>query len=82
MVNNNNEDIPRGPEDLPLRKYVTIHPIVILIIDIKSKRKIREEHINYSDSEARKWLGRLTHYATSNGYEVRTCAEADYVVEE
>lgn len=76
------EDIPRGPEDLPLRAYVSNHPLVILIIDVKSKRRIREERINYSDAEARKWLGKLTYFATTNGYLVQTCAEKDYVVEE
>lgn len=73
------EDIPRGPECLPLRAYVKTHPLVIVLKDIKSGRRIREEHINYSDSEARKWLGKITHYATTNGYSVETFAEKDYV---
>lgn len=76
------DDIPRGPEDIPLKGYVSQHPIVILIIDIKSKRKIREERINYSDADARRWLGRITHWATTNNYMVQTCSEKDYVVEE
>lgn len=79
---NNNEEIPRGPEDIPLKQYVSKHNIVILIIDAKSKRKIREERINYSDADARRWLGRITHWATSNHYIVQTCSEGDYVVEE
>lgn len=72
-------DIPRGPEDLPLRQYVKVHPLVIVLKDVKSGRKIREEQINYSDPEARRWLGKITHYATTNGYSVETFAEADYV---
>jgi len=72
------DDIPRGPEDMPLRQYVKVHPLVIVLKDVKSGRRIREEHINYSDSEARKWLGKITHYATTNGYSVETFAEKDY----
>lgn len=77
-----NEEIPRGPEDIPLPKYVSKLNLVIVIIDIMSGRKIREEHINYSDKDARMWLGRITVWAANNKYMVQTCAEADYVVEE
>lgn len=76
------QDIPRGPEDIPLQKYVSKLNLVIVVIDAKSKRKIREERINYSDKEARMWLGRITVWAASNKYIVQTCSEADYVVEE
>ena len=72
---------PRGPEDVPPRFYVKEHWIVILIIDVKSGRKIREEKVNFSDREVRSWIGRITYWATTNGYEVRTCNVDDYVVE-
>lgn len=74
-------DIPRGPEQLPLKEFVKEHQLVIVLKDIKSKRRIREEHINYSDPEARRWLGKVTYYATTNGYSVETFAEADYIPE-
>jgi hypothetical protein len=54
--------------------------LVIVLKDIKSGRRIREEHINYSDGDARRWLGKITYYATTNGYSVETFAEKDYVV--
>lgn len=76
------EDIPKGPEDVPLRKPIYDLPIVITVIDIKSKRKIREERINYGDREARLWLGRITVFAVTNGYIVQTCNEKDHVIEE
>lgn len=79
---NEDNDIPRGPEDVPLQKYINKLQLVIVIIDIVSGRKIREEHINYSDKEARMWLGRVSVWAASNKYMVQTCNEADYVVEE
>ena len=75
------DEVPRGPEDMPLRSYVAKHNIVILVIDVKSKMPIREERINYSDPELRRWLGKITYWATTNGYMVQTCAEADYVRE-
>lgn len=74
-------EIPRGPEDIPLKIYVTEHWLMVTIIDIKSKRAIRVEKINYSDRDARLWLGKVTYWATTNQYEIKTCAEADYVVE-
>ncbi len=75
-------DIPRGPEDVPLRKKIMELQIVIVIVDIKSKRPIREERIDFSDREARSWLGRLSAWAFTNGYSIITCAASDYVVEE
>lgn len=74
--------IPRGPEDLPLKSFVKEHPLVIVLKDIKSGRRIREERINYSDPEARRWLGKITYYGTTHGYSIETFAEADYVASE
>lgn len=75
-------DIPRGPEDIPLKKpWDSEHYVIVTIIDIKSNRKIRSEKINYGNREARLWLGKVTYWATTNNYKVETCAEADYVVE-
>lgn len=75
-------DIPRGPEDIPGRAgNIKNIEIVIIIKDVKSQRKIREERINYSDFEARKWLGRMTYHAIINGYSVETMNAKDYVVE-
>lgn len=71
-------EIPRGPEDIPLKGYIKEFPIVIIIYDIISNRPIREERINYSDGEARKWLGRICYWACANGYSVKTIAEKDY----
>lgn len=78
----NQSEIPRGPEDVPLKKiWEKEHYLIVTFIDIKSGRKIRNEKINYGDREARLWLGRSTYWATTNGYMVQTCAEVDYVVE-
>lgn len=72
------DDIPRGPEDVPLRQYIKEFWLIVLIKDIKSDRYIREEKINYSDGELRKWLGRITFWACSNGYLIETMSLNDY----
>lgn len=77
-----NDEIPRGPESIPVWGIIKQHYLMVIVIDIKSNRKIRAEKINYSDREARIWLGKLTFWATTNKYKIETCAEADYVVEE
>lgn len=73
--------VPRGPEDLPLKGYVKEHHLVIILKDVKSGRRIREERINYSDPDARRWLGKVTYYGTTNGYSIETFAEKDYVAD-
>lgn len=73
--------IPRGEEDIPLRRVITNLPIVVVITDIKSNRKIREERVNFSDIEARRWLGKVTAWCVTNGYSITTCNEVDYVVD-
>lgn len=73
-----NENIPRGPEDIPLKAFIKEFWVVVLIKDIKSDRYIREEKINYSDSDIRKWLGRISYWAWSNGYLIETMSLADY----
>lgn len=76
------DDIPRGPEDLPLRSIINEHQLVIILKDVKSGRRIREERINYSDPASRKWLGKITFYATTHGYSVETFADKDYYLAE
>lgn len=77
-----NKEIPRGPEDIPSRAgLVKGIKLVILIKDLKSGRRIREERIDWDDFDARKWLGRMTYHAIINGYSVETMNEKDYIVE-
>lgn len=62
--------VPSGPEDMPLKEYVKDFPMTISIF--KDDKLIREEKINYGNSEHRKWLGRCTYWALSAGYIVET----------
>lgn len=75
-------NVPTGPEDFPLKEYVKTLPIVVILYDIKSERAIREEKIDYGNYEARKWLGKITHYAVTHGYSVETMSQDDYDKEE
>ena len=67
----NNKPVPKGPWDLPLREYVKSFPIVVAIYD--GEKLVHEEKIDYGNYEHRKWLGRATYWATSNGYSVVRC---------
>ncbi len=71
-------EIPRGPEDVPLRTFIKDLFIVLLIKDIKSERYIREEKVNYGDQEVRRWIGKVSYWAWSNGYQVETLSLKDY----
>lgn len=70
--------VPRGPWDVPLKEYVRELFVVVLIKDIKSGRYIDEKKVNYSDPEIRKYLGRCSYWAWSNGYQVETLSLKDY----
>ena len=72
------EDIPRGPWDIPLKGYIREVQIILLIKDIVSDRYIKEEKINYGDPEVRKWIGRISYWAWTNGYSVETMNLEDY----
>jgi hypothetical protein len=72
------EEIPRGPWDVPLKGYVKEFYIILLIKDIKSDRYIKEEKVNYGDSEIRKWLGRVSYWAWCHGYAIETMSLKDY----
>lgn len=66
-----------GPESVPLREYVKHFMMIVTVYD--GDKVIREETIDYGNIEQRRWLGRVTFWACSNGYAVETIAEKDAV---
>lgn len=75
-------ETPRGPETYPLERFDDRpHWLVITVVDVVSKRKIREEKINFSDRNSRLWLSKITYWAITNKCALVTCAEEDFVVE-
>lgn len=71
--------VPRGPEDLPLREYVKDHRLVILVYNLDNDVVLRKETINYSEPAERRWLGKITYWASVNGHSVETMSEKDYI---
>jgi hypothetical protein len=60
-----------GPESIPLRDYVKSFPMIVTVYD-DDDNVIREEVIDYGNAEHRRWLGKVTHWACSNGNVVQT----------
>mgnify|MGYP001574358619 CR=1 FL=1 len=75
---NLNEKPPSGPWDIPLKDFVKSFKLKISIFDLKNDKLIDSQEIDYGNYEHRKFLGRVTFWATSNGYSVETMALADY----
>lgn len=67
-----------GPEDMPLREYVRSFPMTISVYNVKTDELIRSENIDYSNFDHRRWLGKITHWACTNGYSVETMATKDH----
>lgn len=74
----NDVKAPSGPEDIPLMEFIKSFPIVVSIIDLATDKVIRTEHIDYGNHLHRKWLGKVTYYACTNGKAVETVAAKDY----
>lgn len=68
-----NAKIPPGPEDIPQLGYVKTFKMMVTIFD-KNDTVIREQEIDYGNQEHRKWIGRVTYWAVSNGMTVETSA--------
>lgn len=76
--------VPKGPEDLPLKEYVNNHILIILVHDLNKNPDnentiFRKEKINYSEPAERRWLGKITYWASVNGYSVETMSEKDWI---
>ena len=81
MTEKNDEPIsekaPSGPWDAPLREYVKKHLLKITVYDFEDN-VIKQETIDYGNYEHRKFLGKVTYWATTNKYSVETIALSDW----
>ena len=66
-----------GPEFAPLRNYIKDFKIIVTIYNDKDDI-IREEKMNYGNSDDRIWLGKLSFWAWTNGHTVETRSDGDY----
>lgn len=73
-----NDNFRRGPWDAPLPKYIDKREIVVLVHDLKrdeTEASIEQEFkLDYGSFEDRKFLGKLSFWAISNGRSVETMA--------
>lgn len=71
-------DIRTGDEFKPLKEFNIHCPTHVFVIDIKNDDVvIRHGQFDYANFEHRKWLGKLTFWALSNGYSIETVAKKD-----
>ncbi len=66
-----------GVENLPLRQINTHCPIIVIVTDLTTDEIVQTIEMDYSKSEDRKWLGRLSFWCISNSHSVETMAKSD-----
>ena len=64
--------LPSGPWDKQINEYVRFKKIAILIHNLSDDSIAHEFIIDYGNAEHRKWLGKLTWYATNNNMSIET----------
>lgn len=71
MVKSNDKGrpAPKGPWDVPVREF---EQLMISVTVFNGDDIIKEESIDYSNYEHRKFLGRISYWAYTNGYVVET----------
>lgn len=63
--------------DLPLRSYVKSFKMSVIVYSLKTDKPVLDTEMDYGNPEHRKWLGKLTYFACSNGYSVETMSLKD-----
>lgn len=67
-----------GPENAPTKHYSALY-IVVTVYNPNNDDEIeRQETIDYGNFDHRKWLGRITFWAISNGYVVETMSKVEF----
>ena len=68
----------KGIENIPLLNPNTDCPIVVFLIDLKNNDEIKKKkELNLANHEHRKYLGKLTFWAVTNGHSVETMSASD-----
>ena len=68
----------RGPWDVPLKGFVNQHEIYALIHDLQHEGIDYEIKLDLGNPEDKKFLGKITFWATSNGRSVETMSVEDW----
>lgn len=72
---NNNKD---GPWDTPIRDYIKTLPIMVIIYNLKNDCVESEYQIDYGNTDDRRWLGKVSFWAYSNGRSVECINKIDF----
>lgn len=70
--------VPQGPWDTPVREYVKSLLMVVIIHNLTNDRVESEFAIDYGNIDDRKFLGRISFWAISNGRSVECISKKDY----
>jgi hypothetical protein len=74
-MNKNTKD---GPESVPLRSYVKSFKMMVIVYNLSTEKVEREVEIDYGIETDRKWLGRLSYWAATEGRSVETLSFDDW----
>lgn len=74
----NNKAAPKGAWDIPLQSFVKSFLMVVSVIDLKDDKVIQKFDLDYGNYEHRKFLGRVSYWAMSNGHAVETMSAKDW----
>lgn len=68
----------KGIENIPLRSPNTDCPIMVFVLDLKNEDNVVEQkQLNLADPNDRKYLGKLTFWAVTNGHSIETMSVKD-----
>lgn len=68
----------QGDENKPIGRIAARCPIIVYVIDLSHNDDVvYKTEIDYSNPADRKWLGRITYWAVSNGHSIETMAKDD-----
>lgn len=77
-INQDTDYSRRGPWDDKLKEYVKEHFISVLIHDIETDIIEHEFKLDLGNSDDKKFLGKVTFWATSNGRSVETMSVEEW----
>lgn len=67
-----------GPWDVPLRTYVKEFKLILIVYNMSTETIEKEMEIDYGSAEDRRFLGKLTFWAATNGRSVETMSKDDW----
>lgn len=69
---------PAGPENVPLRNYISSLPVAVFIYDLKHDDDVIDaRQIDFSNRDDKAWLARVSVWAFKNGYSIEMMTVSD-----